>query len=165
MIPFILLSHFIMQKLRRYFPAWKTIVYHLLITLAICTRLLSQVVWRVDDSEVHHSSWKVNELWAWLVSMTSEHHQQAAVYSWYWACTCSAQQQCTSSPSRHSWLVMVPPIWMLVSHPWHVILVLLGPHLFSGLFTLILNSFITKYSPVCLPQMKEVFQFFSTWTA
>ena len=44
MILFILLSHVIMQKLRNYFPAWGIIFHHLLITLAICTRLLGQVI-------------------------------------------------------------------------------------------------------------------------
>ena len=136
MIPFILLNHVIMQKLRSYFPAWGIFFYHLLFTLAICTRLLSQVIWRVDELEVHHSSWKINELWAWLVSwrvvsMTSEHQQHVAVYSWYFPFIGSAQQQCISSPPRPSWLVMVAPIWMLVSHPWHGILVFLGPHLFQ----------------------------------
>ena len=54
-----------------------------------------------------------------------------------------------SSPSRPSWLVMVAPIWMLVSQPWHVIIVFLGPYFFSVLFTRIFHSFITKRSPVC----------------
>ena len=167
MIQFILLSHVIMQKLRNYFPAWGIFFYHLLITLAICTSLLGQVIWSVDELKVHHSSRKINEFRAWLVSrrvvsMTSEHHQHVVVYSCYFPCIGSAQQPCISSPS---WLVMVAPTWVLVSHPWYFILVVFGPHLFSVLFTRMLNSFITKCSPVCLPQMKGVFQFFSTWTA
>ena len=158
-----------MKKLRGYFPAWGVNFYHLLIRLAICTWLLSQVIWRVDEWEVHHS-WKINEWWAWLVSrrvvsMTSEHHHHVVVYSWYSPCIGGAQQQCISSPSCPSWLVMVAPIWMLVSSPWHAIIVFIRPHFFSVLFTRILNSFITKCSPVCLPQMVEVFQFFSRWTA
>ena len=37
-----------------------------------------------------------------VVSVTSEHHQHVVVYSWYFPCVGSAQQQCMSSPSRPS---------------------------------------------------------------
>ena len=87
-----------MQKLRTYFPAWRINFHHLLIKLAVWTRLLSQVIWRVDELAVHHSSWKVNELWAWIVSrrvvsMTSEHHQHVVVYFCFRQCTAAGYIQ------------------------------------------------------------------------
>ena len=63
-----------------------------------CTGILVHPRHRVDELEVHYSSWKIIELWAWLVSrrgvsMTSENHQHDVVYSWYLPCIGSLQQQ------------------------------------------------------------------------
>ena len=157
-------------KVAKLFPRMGNKFYHLIITLATCTRLLDQVIYmknrwigsipRTQSTSCVTMDCKVtnfeHDYWASSVSCGI-----LMVLPLYRQCTAAVYiQSVPSSLTCYGRSNMNACIPSMTCHPRF-----LGPHFFSVLLTHILNFFITKCSPVCLPQMKEVFQFFSTWTA